>query len=258
MSAKVVASLALLLLASASVPQAEEDASVVTGAGLAADDECAADADPEACALNAVQLRKARVEEVEGGAATWYLGHPGDTCTAVCKSHRMTCSASDLNQVKDWQQLFDVAMKAGAQCKYSWANDGHHGAGFYNVPSICTLSTCGVDSQGTCAYDKSPQASCDGTPATGFSRICPCVAGGSSSWSSPSPSPASSSSLSPSPTQGTCKADTGGTCKLLGCAKSRGAGVTCSKKAGYKCECKPGYCANKKGVCEKASSTYSR
>jgi len=263
--------LASLLLAPLSSGEALEAA--VPEAAFVADDECAAHEDPAACALNAVQLRAS--QHAEATTAKWYLGQVGATCTATCKAHRMSCSAADFKSVTGWQPLFAAAQQAGSQCKYSWANDGRHGEGFYNVPAVCTQAKCGADMQGTCAYDTSPRATCEGVPATGFSRLCPCSGSTSSSfWPSPAPAPArpptaptaghyptSGSYPAPAPaplppaashaTQ--CKADTGGTCKYMGCAKSRGTSVVCDKKAGYKCMCKPGFCSDKKGACVKAA-----
>jgi len=263
-----------LLLAPLSVSEPTEAS--VPDAAFVADDECMAGDDPAACALNAVQLRASQAQQEGAAVAKWYLGQVGASCSATCSAQRMSCSAADFKSVTGWQQLFGAAQQAGAQCKYSWANDGRHGEGFYNVPAVCTLAKCGADMQGTCAYDVSPRSTCEGVPATGFSRLCPCAGSASASlWPAPAPAPAMPSSPSlpsshgfhPSPAPApmpashgshaaaTCKAETGGTCKLMGCAASRGGNkaVVCDKKAGYKCLCKTGFCADKKGACVAAS-----
>jgi len=268
--------LALALLLGLPVAGVEEAREL--DAAFAVDDECAADSDPATCALNALQLRASKMStqvEVAGEAtaATWVLGRQDATCTETCSAQRMSCSAADFKSVTGWQTLFTIAQQAGSQCIYSWANDNKHGPGFNNVPAICNLARCGSDLQGTCAYDMAPKATCDGRPATGFSRLCPCAASSGSGYMpaplpspyvpapgpspySPAPGPSPITGSGPSTTSGSCQAlgmsaDTGGSCKYLSCSKSRGK-TTCDKKTS-KCMCAAGYCADKKGKCVKSS-----
>mmetsp|Transcript_182712 Transcript_182712/g.578831 ORF Transcript_182712/g.578831 Transcript_182712/m.578831 type:complete len:289 (+) Transcript_182712:103-969(+) len=282
-----VAAIALIALVVAVV--ASETHQLQDDLPFEADDECTAE--DEACALNALQLRKAvqkvsAEDEVEEGATAevaveegavvalddtasvtnWYMGSVGESCVTVCNTKHLSCSSSELQSVRDWQQVWSAASSAGASCTMSWANDGRHGQGFDNSPLVCNAGKCGSDSKGTCTYDTSPRSTCDGAPAAGFSRLCPCSS--SSSSPSPSPKPPSGNSQSPSPSprppfgnspspkppyvqSSTCKADTGGTCSWMNCATSRGtsAQVQCTNK---KCLCMAGYCSVN-GVCKKAA-----
>jgi len=238
------------------------------------------------CSVNGVCKKAAELLEVEEdataevavkeGAAValddtasvtnWYMGSVGESCVTVCNTKHLSCSSSELQSVRDWQQVWSAASSAGASCTMSWANDGRHGQGFDNSPLVCNAGKCGSDSKGTCTYDTSPRSTCDGAPAAGFSRLCPCSS--SSSSPSPSPKPPSGNSQSPSPSprppfgnspspkppyvqSSTCKADTGGTCSWMNCATSRGtsAQVQCTNK---KCLCMAGYCSVN-GVCKKAA-----
>jgi len=297
----IVMSIVAKLLLFASVPLAalaaeQAEAPVdLTSETLAADDECAAGDDT--CALNALQTRKeqmSREEVAEEGADTkvketaadgevetaglakWYLGRVGESCTQACSSHRLKCSSADFRVASNWMQVWTFASQAGAQCRMSWANDNRHGAGFTaGSPSVCVQSRCGSDMQGTCTYDTMVRATCDGAPATGFQRLCPCAQGsswfGGSSSPAPVPAPAYNSGYYPAsaPTNGgfvpspqgqypnsapvSCSRDTGGTCSFLPCAKSRGTQAVCAKQGSKKkCLCQPGYCAVK-GVCKRAT-----
>lgn len=143
------------------------------------EDECASN--DESCALNALQRRATKqvIVNEEGGESTmakWYLGNPGESCTQVCQMQRQTCSVRDLASITNWQQAWQVASQAGAKCKMSWANDGHHEQGFFNGPLVCNAPRCGSDAAGTCTYDAHPRSTCQGPPAMGFSRVCPCSA----------------------------------------------------------------------------------
>jgi len=262
-------------------------------AALVADDECLASTDGPSpgCALNELQL-KAKVQAQEEtstddaenqteamAASRWYLGRVGESCTQACYSHRLACSPNELRMATNWQQVWSFAGQAGAKCTMSWANDNMHGMGFTaGVPAVCLQARCGSDLPGTCAYDATPRSTCDGLPATGFQRLCPCGASSGAAWGAhPAPAPYGWSVPAPAPhypqsvpapqnagwpvpspaphpysaPATPCDKDTGGTCSWLSCSKSRGTGASCVKSSGKnKCLCKAGYCAVK-GVCQK-------
>lgn len=178
-------------------------------------------------------------------AAKWHIGTPGLSCSAVCSSQGMSCSAPAFSSMTDWQSVWNTAQTAGGACKMTWKNDNGYGhEGFANSPLICNAAFCGVDSQGTCTYDTAPRATCDGMPATGTYQPLPVPLVPVPSVPFPSPS----ATVKPSVTTvkpHTCKIDTGGSCMIQGCHASRGPTVCTS----HKCECAKDHCASAEGVC---------